>query len=138
MSYRTQRRVEFRDTDAAGIAHYSVFFNFMEEVEHEMLRSLGLSVLIETTGGHISWPRVNATCDYTGSVRFEDIVDVELQVGRIGEKSVTYDFDFACEGRPIAKGRVTAVCCFIQPEGFPQSMKIPAEFAVKLKQLGQA
>src|SRR3984893_8862096 len=45
--YRTTRRVEFRDTDAAGIAHFSAFFFYMESVEHEFLRSLGLSVVSE-------------------------------------------------------------------------------------------
>ena len=42
--YRTCRRVEFRDTDAAGIMHFSTYFTYMEEVEHEFLRSLGTSV----------------------------------------------------------------------------------------------
>jgi acyl-CoA thioester hydrolase len=135
MPYQTIRRIEFRDTDAAGIAHYSVFFNYMEEVEHEMLRSLGLSVLIETSGGHISWPRVSATCDYQGSVRFEDVLDVELRVVRIGEKSVTYEFTFTAGSRPVAEGRVVAVCCLIRPEGFPQSMPIPIDFAEKLRKL---
>ena len=42
--FKTERRVEFRDTDAAGIVHFSVFFAYMEQAEHEFLRSLGLSV----------------------------------------------------------------------------------------------
>ncbi len=48
-AYRTTRRVEFRDTDAAGIVHFSAFFFYMESVEHEFLRQLGLSV--HATGG---------------------------------------------------------------------------------------
>ena len=38
-TFRTTRRVEFRDTDAAGIVHFSAFFFYMESVEHEFLRS---------------------------------------------------------------------------------------------------
>ncbi|MCG8653286.1 MAG: hypothetical protein MI861_25835, partial [Pirellulales bacterium] len=41
MTFSTKRRVEFRDTDAAGIVHFSAFFPMMEAAEHEMLRSLG-------------------------------------------------------------------------------------------------
>ena len=63
-SYRTTRRVEFRDTDAAGIMHFSAFFNYMEQVEHEFLRHLGMSVLARDEEGAISWPRVSASCDY--------------------------------------------------------------------------
>ena len=44
-SFRSTRRIEFRDTDAAGIVHFSAFFYYMESVEHEFLRQLGLSVL---------------------------------------------------------------------------------------------
>jgi len=40
-SFRTTRRVEFGDTDMAGIVHFARFFCFMESAEHEMLRSLG-------------------------------------------------------------------------------------------------
>ena len=45
MSFRTRRIVEFRDTDAAGIVHFSAFFPWMESAEHEMLRSVGIKIL---------------------------------------------------------------------------------------------
>ena len=32
--FKTQRRVEFRDTDTAGIVHFSNFFAYMEQAEH--------------------------------------------------------------------------------------------------------
>ena len=42
--FRCRQRVEFADTDMAGIVHFSNFFRYMERAEHEFLRSLGLSV----------------------------------------------------------------------------------------------
>src|SRR5213078_989612 len=42
--FRTTRRVEFADTDMAGIVHFANFFRYMESAEHEFLRSHGLSV----------------------------------------------------------------------------------------------
>lgn len=130
--YHSQRRVEFRDTDAAGIAHFTAFFNYMEEVEHEFLRSVGLSVISRDAAGVLSWPRVSAQCDYSGAVRFEDVLDIELSIDRIGEKSVTYHFVFQHAGRQVAEGRLTAVCCRIEPEG-PRSIPISAEIVAKLK-----
>ena len=38
------RRVEFSETDMAGIVHFSNFFRFMESAEHAFFRSLGFSV----------------------------------------------------------------------------------------------
>ena len=43
--FRCRRIVEFRDTDAAGIAHFSAFFFWMESTEHEFLRELGVRVV---------------------------------------------------------------------------------------------
>lgn len=132
--FRTTRRVEFRDTDAAGIAHFSAFFFYMESAEHELLRELGLSVLWVDASVPISWPRVSASCDYSGAVRFEEILDIAVRVARLGEKSVTYEFEFTCAGRKIAKGRTVAVCCRMPPGGQPESIPIPEPIVEKLRQ----
>src|SRR4051812_35731239 len=131
--FRTTRRVEFRDTDAAGIAHFSAFFFYMESVEHEFLRSIGLSVLCNDETGPVSWPRVSANCDFQSAIRFEDVLDVSLHIARLGAKSVTYEFEFACSGRQVAKGKTVAVCCSFPAGGAPESIPIPAAIAEKLR-----
>ena len=45
--FRTTRRVEFADTDMAGIVHFANFFRYMEAAEVEFLRARGLSVKLE-------------------------------------------------------------------------------------------
>ena len=133
-SFTATRRVEFRDTDAAGIMHFAAFFPLMESVEHEFLRHLGLSVLARDAAGPISWPRVKATCDYRSAVRFEDVLTVTLKVARLGEKSVTYNFDIRHDDQPVAEGQITAVCCRLPNSGGPmQSIPIPVEIAAKLR-----
>lgn len=134
--YRTSRRVEFHDTDAAGIMHFAKFFHFMEEAEHEYLRHLGLSVLMHDDQGPISWPRVNVQCDYRSAVRFEDIVDIEVRLARRGEKSLTYGFTFSHQGRLVAEGQITAVCCRLERQAQPRSIPIPAWIAEKLPEAG--
>ena len=84
MTFSTQRRVEFRDTDAAGIVHFSAFFPMMESAEHEMLRALGIPVLPTADQADlpaVTWPRVAASCDYAAAARFEDILSISVQVG---------------------------------------------------------
>jgi acyl-CoA thioester hydrolase len=132
-SFTATRRIEFRDTDAAGIMHFAAFFPLMESVEHEFLRSLGLSVLAFDDAGRYSWPRVNAQCDYQSAVKFEDVVSVELKIARLGSKSVTYAFDIRHDGKPVAEGKITAVCCRLHHDGPLESIAIPAEVAAKLK-----
>lgn len=131
-TFTTTRRVQWRDTDAAGIMHFSAFFTYMEEVEHELLRHAGLSVLATDEAGKISWPRVAAHCEYTSSVRFEDEIIVQANVRRLGEKSVTYAFRFEHNEKLLADGSLTAVCCRLDPGGELRSIPIPQGFRDKL------
>ena len=125
LSYRSSRRVEFRATDAAGIMHFSTFFNLMEEIEHEFLRHLGLSVLMTDADGTISWPRVNVKCDYLAAARFEDVLDVEIRITRLGKSSVAYSFHVSRGETAVARGEFTVVCCRMVPGQPPQSLAIP-------------
>jgi 4-hydroxybenzoyl-CoA thioesterase/acyl-CoA thioester hydrolase len=131
-TYCLQRRVEFRDTDAAGIVHFSNFFVYMEQTEHAFLRNLGLGVVLEIDGNQISWPRVRATCEYKNSIKFEDIIEIRLAVERIGEKSVTYGFQFFRGETPVANGSLTTVCCRYETGQPPQSLPIPPAFVQAL------
>jgi 4-hydroxybenzoyl-CoA thioesterase/acyl-CoA thioester hydrolase len=133
--FQTTRCVQFRDTDAAGIVHFSVFFNYMEEVEHQLLRHLGTSVVLRDDQGTISWPRVSAKCNYLRAVRFEDTLDVEAWVDRLGKKSVTYAFRFSHEGQAVATGSMTAVCCRMKVGDGMHSIAIPESLTSKLTTL---
>jgi YbgC/YbaW family acyl-CoA thioester hydrolase len=113
--YRTKRKIEFVDTDMAGIVHFTRFFVFMETAEHEFLRSLGTSVATEWNGDKIGWPRLAASCEYLSPLRFEDEVDIRLRVTKKGTKSLTYQFHFTHQGKDIARGQITTVCCITNP-----------------------
>lgn len=124
--YRTTRRVEFADTDMAGIVHFANFFRFMEAAEVEFLRARGLSVALTWEGDTLGFPRVAASCDYVKPAKFEDVLDVSVRVARLGSKSVTYAFEFTKNGDVIARGQVTSVCCRIGPERQIEAIEIPA------------
>ena len=131
--FRTQRRVEFCDTDMAGIMHFSAFFKYMESAEHELLRHVGLSVVASDAQGPIGFPRVGASCDFLSPVRFEDILDIEVLVNGMSDRSITYQFDFQHQGRQVASGKMTSVCCRLNPGSAPSSIPIPDWIANKLK-----
>ncbi len=133
LTYRSQRRVEFRATDAAGIMHFSTFFNLMEEVEHEFLRHLQLSVLMTDAEGTISWPRVSAKCEYLAAAKFEDVLELELKITRLGKSSLAYQFDVRRENTPVARGEFVVVCCRIVPHQPPQSLPIPPHIRSQLE-----
>ena len=123
--FRITRRVEFPDTDMAGIVHFSRFFVFMEATEHAFLRSLGTSVHTEWEGDQIGWPRVGASCEYVSPARFEDELDIHLKVVRKGEKSMTYAFTFMLNDRLVARGQLRSVCCVCNAGEKIRSIPIP-------------
>jgi len=133
--FRTTRRVEFGDTDMAGIVHFANFFRYMEAAETAFLRSLGGSVKLVWEGQPIGFPRVAASCDYQNPAFFEDLIDIDVRIERLGRKSVTYAFEFSRDGTAIARGKVTSVCC--KPGTKPMlSIEIPASFRALLEQAG--
>jgi YbgC/YbaW family acyl-CoA thioester hydrolase len=128
--FRQRMRVEFVDTDLAGIVHFSRFFYYMEVAEHAFFRSLGLSVLTESNGGTISWPRVHVDCSYKTPLRFEDEFDVHLLVREKKRSSITYEFRFLKNGSErVATGSVTTVCAIADPAtGEMSAISIPDWF----------
>lgn len=136
MTFIHRRRVEFRDTDAAGIVHFSVFFPMMEEAEHAALRHVGLQVMRpEPCGGHLTWPRVSAKCDYLAAARYDDLIEISVRVAKVGTTSVTYSFQFMRDAILIATGEITTVCC-LWSAGQPLSKRpIPDDIRQSLERL---
>jgi YbgC/YbaW family acyl-CoA thioester hydrolase len=117
--FRTTRRVEFADTDMAGIVHFANFFVWMESAEQAFLRSRGLSVAMTWEGQPMGFPRVAASCDYLRPVRFDDLLDVLVEAPAVGRKSVAYTIEFQHNGQAVARGKVTSVCCRVRSPQHP-------------------
>ena len=133
--FTIRRRIQFSETDMAGIVHFSNYFRMMEEVEHAFFRSVGLSVAMQHEGSHIGWPRVAASCDFSGPVRFEDEIELRLRVVKVGDKSFSYEVEFSVAGRRVALGKTTSVCCVLA-DGAMKAVPIPPFIREKLTAAG--
>ena len=78
--FTLSHRVEFSETDMAGIVHFANFYRMMENAEHAFFRSLGFTIHGHEAGTTTGWPRVNAACEFFKPLRFEEIVDIQLLV----------------------------------------------------------
>ncbi len=133
-SFTTQRKIEFADTDMGGIVHFSRFFVFMETAEHEFLNALGTSVATEIDGRSVGWPRVAASAEYRSPARYGDLLEIEVVVRRKGRTSMTYGFTFRCEGRELATGSLTSVCCILDASEPIRAIPIPAFIADQIEE----
>ena len=99
-----QRRVQWMDTDAAGIWHHSVVLRWAEEAEAELHRRLGI---IDLTFG--ATPRVKTEFSFPNSVQFDDVVDITLTVSHLGSTSMTYEIEVNSGEKPVSEGRMVVV-----------------------------
>lgn len=96
--FTLRRRVEFAETDTAGVAHFAAFFRWMEEAEHALYRSVGGSAYRWQADGVEGMPRSAASCEYLRPVRYGDELDVRLIVREVTERSISYDVEFRRAG----------------------------------------
>jgi acyl-CoA thioester hydrolase len=135
--YRATRRVEFSETDMAGIVHFSNFFRYMETAEHAFFRSLGGSVVMPEFDPPLGLPRVHAECDYLHPLRFEDEIEIHLWVAEKKAKSLSYLFRFRkLNAHPpieVARGKLTVVCVAHGADGRLRSVLIPKPVADRIE-----
>ncbi len=120
-SITRHRRIEWIDTDAAGIYHWNTVFRLAESAEAALHTALGI---VESTFGHT--PRVAVQFDFTRSLRFNDIVEVRFAVAEVGRTSVRYAISVIGAEGVAAHGHITA--CFVdaasgRPHPWPDEVR---------------
>lgn len=107
------RRVEFADTDAASVIHFTALFRYMEEAEHAFYRSLGEAAFEWRDDRVVGMPRVAASCDFLSPIRYGDEIVVHLVVREKRAKVLRYDVEFSREDAEgpfrVANGSMTVV-----------------------------
>jgi acyl-CoA thioester hydrolase len=119
--FRWQTRIRFIDTDASGRIHYTCLFRYFESAEVEFLRSVGMTYESKLP---YSFPRVHVNCDYRLAIVYDDLLTIEVSIGRIGNSSVRFNFRVLKEGELAAHGFVVAACTHRQTE---RAVPIPDE-----------
>jgi YbgC/YbaW family acyl-CoA thioester hydrolase len=100
-----RRRVEWAETDASGHYHFSSVFRWFEEAEHALWNSLNINKLMF---GRV--PRVHVDVDYKERLWFDQEVDVQLLVERVGRTSCGFRFEvLTLAGEVAATGGYTIV-----------------------------
>jgi YbgC/YbaW family acyl-CoA thioester hydrolase len=130
-SCRYVRRIQFYETDLAGVVHFSWYLRYMEEAEHALWREAGLSIVPKDH--KVGFPRVAASIEYRAPLHFEDVVEVWIEITAITRRSITYKSRITCgDGEvTIARGTFTAVC--VDKTARPlKSVDIPADIKARL------
>ena len=127
--YRLRRRVNFYETDAAGLVHFSCFFRYMEEAEHALWREAGLSIV--PPDSTVSFPRAALSIEFKAPLFFEDEFEVHVRLTALSPRSLTYAHTITRGDTVIATGTMTAVCVG-KSAGPMKAVEIPAAIRERL------
>ena len=144
--FRTRRRVEFSDTDMAGIAHFSNFFRYMEQAEHEFLRHVGKNVVLYDDRGTLGFPKLEAHCEYKHPAVHDAEMTIELLINCDDGKTIQYNCSIYQEvpgllpggdqlgpngtrtdRRLLAEGYLRVACCRFPTGELPYPIPIPED-----------
>ncbi|MFJ9245037.1 acyl-CoA thioesterase [Streptomyces sp. NPDC101776] len=80
-------RLEWIDTDAAGIYHNTTVVRFAEAAEAELMRAYGVPGYFPVA------PRVRYEVEFEASIRFGEEVETRVELIRLGRSSMTFGFE---------------------------------------------
>lgn len=112
-SIELKRRIRWADADAAGRLHYPRIFEYFEEGEVELLRSVGVEMFSE--GSEVKeydFPRKHVDAVFHKVLPLDAPFVMRVTVGKLGNSSIRYDYhifaDDACTDLAL-EGSMTVV-----------------------------
>jgi acyl-CoA thioester hydrolase len=115
-------RVGWVDTDAGGRIHFTAAFRWAEVAETGLMRKLGL---LERWG---HYPRRRVEAEFHKVLVFEDEIEAQIRVERVGRTSITYTWTISKEGEPYIEGRHTVV--HVDGDGRPERLSAEVRTAL--------
>ena len=96
-------RVIFGDTDQMGVVYYANYLRYFEGARAEYWRALGRSYKdLEEAG--IALPVVEAHCAYKRPARYEDLLDIEIELTEVRGASLRFGYRVGRGGELLAEG----------------------------------
>ncbi len=115
-----ERPVRFEEVDAAGIVFFARFMHYGHEAMEALFAGLDGGYVRLVNERRIGLPAVHVACDFRSPLRFGDVARIETRVTRIGNKSVSFRYDFRrkADGADVATlDHICAVTAIDYPRG---------------------
>lgn len=102
-SIRVQRRIDWIDTDASGVYHYSTFCRLADAAEALLFDRLDMAAEF------LRMPRLALEVRFKVMLHFNDVVEVNFRVGEIGNTSIRFDWVITRGDAVAIEGSSTAL-----------------------------
>ena len=131
--FRTERKVDWGDCDAAGIVFYPNYFRWMDSSFHEFAEAIGCSQRrLREELDLLGTPLIDAGCSFKAPASFGDALEIAVVATRLGESSFTLCYRFLRDGAQIAEGQEARVCVRGKSSAIARAT-IPQELRVGLE-----
>jgi len=88
--FKTQFRPGWGDVDEDRVLHSAVMWRYFKETEARFYRSLGAPRGDLLRNLDIWMPRVETACRFVEPIRYDQLLDMEMAVGDMSDKTITY------------------------------------------------
>ncbi len=135
--HTSTRRIEFSETDMAGLVHFSNFFKYMETAERDFFEAAGVDLIRTKPGELVGWPRARAECRFSAPIRFGDTIDIHLAVKSVKDRAIDYQFRIFRHNEDgsrtqAGKGQMTTILAQLCESGELQSVELPQELRARI------
>jgi YbgC/YbaW family acyl-CoA thioester hydrolase len=129
--YCIEERVRWGDVDAARIIFYGAYIRFFEFAETELFRAVGLPYGVMFDELDVWLPRAHLECDFRRAARLDDLLEVCVYAGRIGNKSLRLDFEVRRKDEPELLAEAHFVLVAVRRDSF-ETVTVPEELRRRL------
>jgi len=130
MSFTHRHKVGFADVDPAGIVFYPRYFEMINATIEDWFRSIGYGFDQMILQDGFGVPTATIQVDFKAPSRLDDLVELELQLVRLGRSSICLQVNIQCEGELRAVVQQTLV--FIRMEG-NKPVRIPDSLRARIE-----
>ena len=125
--HTTRLRVRLSETDKNGVVYYSQYFVYFDVAKTEFLRREGFEPIGLGQRG-LRLLSAETHCVFHAPAKFGEALDVRVWVRKIGNSSVTFDFEVSRGRTKVAEGYLVNV--LVNAAGKP--VKLPEKARLKL------
>jgi 4-hydroxybenzoyl-CoA thioesterase len=99
MRHRKQMRVRFGHADPARIVYYPRFFEWFHDIFESMFEDVfHLDYASVLRDRKVGFPAVQVACEFKRPATFGQLVDLEVFLSRLGERSATFEYRVRHDG----------------------------------------
>jgi len=127
--FTMQIRVRYGECDQQGVVFNANHFGYFDVALTEAWRE-AIGPYNDMLKDGTDLVVAEASAKFLGPARFDDVLDIEWRITRLGTTAMTTRIDIASDGQPVVEGRMRHV--FIDPDS-KQKTPIPEHIRTALE-----